>query len=443
MITRTVDTRTLWAILAMEGALALPLISLPTQGDRITGLAGPVLLLLLLPAGYIAIYELRALRDPSWRLLAGIGLALFTRLIVATIPGADVSGLFGWLARSIVPAVIGVALWWRGGALAAAEVTPAEVRAEFSLVAVCLVAVLSLIRPFLLPDPLLLGGSVGLFAIAGLIGTALSRQVAGSVGPPRSSVTLAVVSSLLIPGAAVLLVGVLRPELLGSMWSLLARLIELALTPIGMLIAWLASLFPRISMGAPPPPPARPVLPTVDPSLLADSQERMQWLATLIILLLLAMAAAGLIVAAKMLLENWARDPKERSVAPVSTEVVAERSGKPGNEAADLFGWLLRWFRSRFSRPRRAADGSRTDVASPVDAWAAYRQLLTWAEAQGLGRRPAETTGQLSRRLRQHTPTAADSVDLVTRTYEYDRYGALHPTRDALRRLRDALHNLS
>src|SRR5439155_11995387 len=110
--TRTVDARALFAVLAMEAALALPAISLPTQGDRILGIAGPLLLLLLLPAGYVAVYQFRELRDPSWRLLIGIGLALLTRLVVSTIPDAE-SGLFVWLGRSVVPAAIGIALWWR------------------------------------------------------------------------------------------------------------------------------------------------------------------------------------------------------------------------------------------------------------------------------------------------------------------------------------------
>src|SRR5207248_1004047 len=84
--TRTIDARTLWAVLAMEVALALPVISLPGQGDRIPGLLGPLLLVLLLPAGYFAVYHYSALRDPSWRLLTAIGLALSGRLIVSIIP---------------------------------------------------------------------------------------------------------------------------------------------------------------------------------------------------------------------------------------------------------------------------------------------------------------------------------------------------------------------
>jgi hypothetical protein len=439
--TRTVDARTLWAILAMEAALALPLISLPTQGDRLAGLAGPVLLLMLLPAGYAAVYEVPSLRDPSWRLLTGIGLALFTRLIVSSVPTADLSGFFVWLGRSVVPSAIGVALWWRGGALAVAELTPADVRTEFSILAVCLVAVLSLIRPFLLPDPALLGSSVGLFAVGGLVGTALSRQAAGSVGPPRSSATLAVASSLLPAAAAVLLVGFLRPALLGTMWSLLARAIELALTPIGLLIAWLASLFPPVATALPSAPVPRPTLPQLDPAALAEAQDRMSWLATLIIVMFLVAIAAAAILAAKLLLDNWVRDPRTReTLQPESAELVAERSGTPHKDAADFLGWLMRWLRARFSgRGREGGAYPRRGETAPIDAWAAYQRLLTWAERRGLGRRPAETTGQLLARLTRHAPDARDAVDLVTRTYEWERYGAVHPASDRLRRVRDAL----
>ena len=49
MNTRLVDPRSIWALLAMEAGLALPIISLPAQGDRLPGVLGPLLLLVLLP----------------------------------------------------------------------------------------------------------------------------------------------------------------------------------------------------------------------------------------------------------------------------------------------------------------------------------------------------------------------------------------------------------
>ena len=80
--------------------MALPLISLPTQGDRIAGLAGPLLLLMLLPAGYAAVYLVRELRDPSWRLLSGIGLALLTRLVAAASTAYGVVEAQRWRKRA-------------------------------------------------------------------------------------------------------------------------------------------------------------------------------------------------------------------------------------------------------------------------------------------------------------------------------------------------------
>src|SRR5881227_217375 len=100
MNTRTVDARTVWTVVAMEAALVLPLISLPTQGDRLPGLIGPLLLLALLPLGCAAVYAVATLREPSWRLLTAIGLALFSRAVVSEVPEPGLSGLMQWLARS-------------------------------------------------------------------------------------------------------------------------------------------------------------------------------------------------------------------------------------------------------------------------------------------------------------------------------------------------------
>ena len=151
-------------------------------------------------------------------------------------------GLATWLARSLVPVAIGVGLWWRGGALSVAELTPAEVRTEFSVLAVCLLMVLAVVRPFVLADPTLLGASVAVFAVGGLVGMALSRQDAAEVVALSYGRALAATTAVLPAVSAVALVSVLRPELLGAMWLTLARLIELMLMPIGLLLAWLIGL---------------------------------------------------------------------------------------------------------------------------------------------------------------------------------------------------------
>jgi hypothetical protein len=444
MNTRTVDPRTVWAVLAMEAGIALPLISLPTQGDRFPGLAGPLLLLCLLPLGYFAVRRWRTLRDPSWRLLIGIGLALLTRAIVSNVPAPGLPGLLTWFARSLLPMAIGVGLWWRGGALCVAELTAADVRTEFSVLAVCMLAMLGFVRPFVLSDPLLLGGSVGVFAVGGLVATAMSRQDAAEAAMLRFGRTLATTTAVLPAGLAVLLVSVLRPELLGALWLGLARLIELALTPLGLLLAWLASLFPR-GAALPAPLPVRPPSDFApNPQALAELQDRAAWIGTVIAIALILAAGIAAILVVRLLLANWIGSPLKREDRR-GPDLTVERSGTPRGDATAFWGWLMAWLRGRLAgrgAPRAGSAGGAAAEAMTADAWAAYQRLLTWAERQGLGRRPAETTGQLQTRLAQYAPSASEAVNVVTETYEWERYGEVHPAIDRLRRVREALRGL-
>jgi hypothetical protein len=443
--TRLVDPRTIWALLAMEAGLALPIISLPAQGDRLPGVLGPLLLLVLLPLGFASIYQIRAVRDPSWRLLSGIGLALLGRLAVSVVPEPGLAGLAVWLGRSFVPAAIGVGLWWRGGALCVAELTAAEVRTEFSLLAVCMIGVMALIRPFLLADPFLLGSSVALFAVGGLVASALSRQDAAETASAGSGRALATATALVPIGIAVALVGILRPGLLGAMWTALATIVELILTPLGWFIAWLASLLPRGGPAGPLPPIIRPTpeaLPNT--AALSEMQDRMEWLGWVVLFVLLVAAALAAMLVARMLLNNFIGNPTQRTPDP-DVELTVEKSGTPRQAAHDLFGWLMRWLRSQFRLGRpSAADAARNRAAeaTAVDAWAAYRQLLEWAASKGLSRRPSETTGQLQTRLAVQTPENNEAVGLVTNTYEWERYGQIPPPPDRLRRVRQALATL-
>ena len=68
--------------------------------------------------------------------------------------------------------------------------------------------------------------------------------------------------------------------------------------------------------------------------------------------------------------------------------------------------------------------------------------MLAWAEARGLPRRPSETPGQLSQRLSERVPDYAGSVEVVTRAFEWERYGGVQPAAESLRRIREALERL-
>jgi len=104
--------------------------------------------------------------------------------------------------------------------------------------------------------------------------------------------------------------------------------------------------------------------------------------------------------------------------------------------------WLGHWLRGRLRREQDLAPGDGADSAA-ADAWTAYRALLDWAAQHGIQRRPAETTHQLQERLVRAAPEAAESVGLVTSTYEWERYGEIRPASDLLRRVQAALHKLS
>jgi hypothetical protein len=121
-------------------------------------------------------------------------------------------------------------------------------------------------------------------------------------------------------------------------------------------------------------------------------------------------------------------------------ELAVERTGTARGDAQAALGWLLRWLRGLIGGRRRPAATSHSAAEpGPADAWAAYQRLLAWAERQGLGRRPAESTGQLQARLVEHAPENADGVSLVTSTYEWERYGEVQPPDDRLQRVRAAL----
>jgi hypothetical protein len=192
--------------------------------------------------------------------------------------------------------------------------------------------------------------------------------------------------------------------------------------------------------------PQRPVPPPLapDPAALAELQEQMAWLAMLIIFMLILAVGVALMVAARMLLSNWIGAP----LAPMEgrgPELTVEPSGTPRGDAKAVLRWLLSWLRERLARSgrtggtRAVAPRAGVSDASAANAWAVYRRLLAWAEGQGLGRRPAETTRQLQSRLARYKPDAADTVDLVTDAYEWERYGDVRPAPDRLRRIGQAL----
>lgn len=452
MSLRIVSTPTLWALVVMEAAFALPLISYPSEGDRVHGALGALLVGILLPIGFAATRAFDGLRDPSWRILWAIGLALLTRLLVSTAPVPDVAGVSGWIARSLVPCAIGVGLWWRGAALSATELTASEVRREFIVLSVCVVAILALVRPFILPDPALLGSAVLAFTVSGLLAAAYARQDAAEAHGRRLVSVLLLLAVLLGVG---LTIG-LQPARATALLSGIGWLIGALLQPIGWfltwLITWLISLLPPLTPIAPPMALPRPtVLPAPDPAALEALDHGANWVGTVIAAVLVLAGGIAALLLVRLMLRQWL--PRASAPEPaISHQVTSEHAGTPGADASRFFQRLLallhprRWLGRRGQRP--TALGRSRHAAPDVvgisveDARAAYRGLLAWAAARGIVRRPSETPHELQLRMAEQAPDASDASAEITVTYEDARYGE-HPTdRHRLARLRAALNEL-
>jgi hypothetical protein len=269
----------------------------------------------------------------------------------------------------------------------------------------------------------------------------MARQDAADVAALGGGRLLATTSAVLPIGGTIGLLLVLRPEVMGRMWLGLARLIELALTPIFFVLSWLASLLPAATAPTGMPPPIRAPQRPLNVDAFARQQtppEWIPWLAATLVLLLVLFMAAGVL---RLLLES------ELVVRPVRARparqpgLTVEATGGAGQDLRQLMRWLSGWLRGRL-RGQPHAEAQRSGEAAPADAWAAYRALLQWAEQQGIRRRPSETTHQLQQRLIAAAPDAADTVGMVTTTYEGERYGEIHPPSDRLRRIQAALQAL-
>ncbi len=441
MNSHVVRREVIWAVLGMEAAVVMPIIAMTAPGEGSTRLAWTLVLLLLLPAGYAAVRRIEVLRDPAWRVLAGFGLVVLLRFQVPLLEGEGAAAAMARFMQAIVPGSLAFALWWRGGTFVEAELTATEVHLEFLLGGVALLVELVIFHGIVSVDPMILIWSAGLFATCGLVATAMARQDAADAAALGGGRVLATTIAVLPIGATVALLLVLRPEVMGRMWLGLARLIELALTPLFLLLSWLASLLPAVAAPTGIPPPVRGPQRPLDIDAFARQQtppEWIPWLAATLVLLLVLFMAAGVL---RLLLES------ELVVRPVRSRparlpgLTVEGTGGAGQDLRQLMRWLSGWLRGRLRGPPRE-DDARSRAAAPADAWAAYRALLEWAEQQGIRRRPSETTRQLQARLIAAAPDAADTVGLVTTTYESERYGEIHPAQDLLRRVHSALQAL-
>ncbi|GAC1315157.1 MAG: hypothetical protein NVSMB2_05980 [Chloroflexota bacterium] len=443
-----VSTPTLWALVIMEAAFALPLISYPGEGDRVHGAPGALLLGVLLPIGFGATRMFDGLRDPSWRILWAIGLAVLSRLVVSALPDVDPASVSGWIAHSFVPCAIGVGLWWRGAALSATELTASEVRREFIVLSVCVIAVLALVRPFILPDPVLLGSVVVTFTVSGLLAAAFARQDAADAQGRRLVTVILILAVLLGLG---LTLG-LQPARATAVLTGIGWLIGTLMQPIGWFIAWLVSLLPPLtSIGQATALPRPTALKAPDPATLEALDRGATWVGTLIAAALVLVAGVAILLIVRLMLRQWLQRPST-TTGPPPDQVTSEHAGTPGADASHFLRRLLGVLHPRhwLRRGWRAMPGGRArphaapDVigVSVDDARAAYRGFLAWAARRGITRRGNETPHELQLRMAEQAPELRDAAAEITSTYEDVRYGEHAADRRRVARLRAALKDL-
>jgi hypothetical protein len=412
----------------MEGAVALVPVAMTSAP----------LLLGLLPLGYLL-----AGRRPvqRWRLESGILLSLAAWSVSSPPPLEPPFGrVIIWIFVGLIPVLLGLVLWWRGGLLARSEVGASDVRTEFLILGAASLLMLVVLHG-LAPAPRGLVEAAGLvFVLSGLVALGLARQDAADVRSSGGTRTLAGLAALAPTSGGVALAGLLTPALVAAMWAVFGNVLQVLLMPLLWLAQWLASLLPRFG-----PPAGLPQQlgrrPLPDLSELQREGGPPEWLGWLVLIAFLVLAI-GIVVIVILLIRAW-QAARRQSEERRESDIVAEQAGDAGRDARAMVRWLLAWLRRWLGRSTSARAGGRSESSvADGDARAAYRAMLAWARAEGLPRGTTETTQQFLARLVRHTPEAAETFELTTETYEWDRYGEVPPTRDRLATLRRGLELL-
>ena len=428
----------MWALVLMEAAAVVPLLSLAAAGPGIWQVLGPLLTAALLPLGFGVERSVPALREPRRRVAVGLILALGLHWLIAPAEPVDARSAIMWLLVALVPVLAGVALYWRGASLAGAETTASDVRTEFVVVCGALLGLLTLFRSVLRPEPVLLLLPVIAVLIFGLLALTLARQDAARATEHPSARSLAAASATAPAVAATVLVGGLTPALLAAIWAGLAALLAVMLAPLMALLSWLASLLPTTgglgdqAMPTPPPPPQ------ALPPPLEQEAALPEWLGVLVLVLVAVLVAAVVFLVVRLLLSLRLNPVRRRARRKPADQPVVATAGSPRRGLMRLLHWLL-----NLLRPARAAT-SRPAASTPgqSDARAAYRALLAWARQRGVTRRPAETTQQFRSRLSGQVPERSPTFELVTQVYEQDHYGGQPAPRLRLREVERSLREL-
>jgi hypothetical protein len=428
--------------MAMEAALVYPLLAnwLTAGGGAPLG---PLAALVLLPLGYLAARHgpIRGL-DVA-RADVGFGLAFTLRLLAAPptpaiIQAGPVLGPLEWLFRATLPALLALGLWWRGGALADAELTADGVRDEFLIVGGLLLGALVLFRDAAVISPLTSGLAVVVYLASGLVAVGLARQEQAGLTPTAASGGVVAAFTTVLLLASVGLVALLSPELAGLILGLFAdalgALLGLLMLPLLWLFSWLQIRLP-LATDLPMPAPPQP-LPEPDERALPP-----EWLLQVIGAIVAVLGVLGIVVVAAALIWLVLALLQRTDFRPgIRTPVAVEADGTPWQDAQGLVGGLGAWL-ARLAGGARAA--TQRPGAQVRDARGAYRALLRWARERGVVRAPAETPAEFRRRLDRHVPAGGAHYAFLTTAYERARYGGVAAPEAEVARLRASLEALA
>jgi hypothetical protein len=430
--------------MAMEAALVYPLVAHWLMGAGERAPLGPLAARVMLPFGYLAARYSPVRGVPVHRAEFGAAVAFGLRLL-ATLPVlvalslGPLAGLAEWLVTAILPALVGWGLWWRGGALADAELTADGVRDEFLIAGGVLLVALGLFRDLAVISPLTSALAVVAYLTSGLLAVGLARQEQAGLAPNAASGSVVAVATALLLLASVGLVALLSPELADVVLGLVGQALGALLWLVTLPFVWLLSLLHLrlpLSTDLPlPPPPQAPAEPP-------DRPQPPEWVLQAVAILISVLGVVGILVVAAALawllltlLQRTAFQPGVR--APVAVEA----DGTPWQDAQGLVAGL-RGLLARLAGGARAAALRPGGPRQVRDARAAYRALLRWARARGVVRAVAETPAEFAHRLAVHVPDGTPHYALLTASYEQARYGGEAVPEPQVVRLRESLEAL-
>jgi len=354
------------------------------------------------------------------------------------------------LSRWNVQFFAGLILAWRGLGLSDGWVDRELIESEFQIGTVVVLAILVALV-WVSPGAGLLPAVM--FAAAGLVGLGLARRAERRdprAGPESDWIVLLGGLVVAIVLVAVLVVLLVTPEVLLSIWEQAYSVAEASVAGIGALFTWIFSFFPtfggqpdQIQTGgsrsggvgpiASPTPPASAV--TAPPFWV------LELFLTLIGVIFLFFAVRAIMKLMRM------------NVRSVTLRMPRQRETPPPLSSGDAFTWagwwrsFMAWFRA-WVRGGRGTTTGRTEQdrqnAQPAEAEqrsirALYRELLAAAARAGFERLPSTTPNELARDVTSARPSARPSVSAATDLYVRARYGEEHVSRDELARMRSAV----